>query len=196
MELDAEVVADLAIRFQPQHYLRAMRQEYAATPLGMGFGQSRFASPDRSFMVLYIARDLATAIAETIIRDRFEGKSYRMLHLSEIAGWAVSEVSATSPLTAIDVRTTGLLRLGISTDAARAKQQEEGRKLSQALFNGFAVDGILYYSRLTGAECVAVYDRAVAGRLKARRATALERHAELVPALRQLNVRVIRGDLS
>ncbi|MER9445746.1 RES family NAD+ phosphorylase [Mesorhizobium sp. M0340] len=40
----------------------------------MGFGQSRFASPDRSFMVLYVARDLATAIAETIVRDRFEGK--------------------------------------------------------------------------------------------------------------------------
>lgn len=40
-------------------------------------------------------------------------------------------------------RSTGLLRLGISTDAARAKQQEEGRKLSQTLFNGFAVDGIL-----------------------------------------------------
>ncbi|WP_352605703.1 hypothetical protein [Mesorhizobium sp. M0488] len=43
---------------------------------------------------------------------------------------------------------------------------------------------------------MSVYDRAVDGRLKARRATALGPHAELVPALRQLNVRVIRGDIA
>ncbi|WID99969.1 RES domain-containing protein (plasmid) [Bosea vestrisii] len=39
----------------------------------MGFGQTRFSSPDRAFRLVYIARDLATAIAETIVRDRFEG---------------------------------------------------------------------------------------------------------------------------
>ena len=195
MELDPETVADLAIRFEPHNYLRAMRREHAATPLGVGFGQSRFTSPDRSFMVLYIARDLPTAIAETIIRDRFEGKSDRTLDLSEVGAWAVAEVSATAPLTVIDVRTTGLLRLGVSTDAARAKQQEEGRRLSQALYDGFAVDGILYHSRLTGAECLAVYDRAVdAGLLKSGRAIALERQADLVPALRQLNVRLVAED--
>lgn len=93
-----------------------MRQQYAATPLGMGFGQSRFASPGP----LHCSRP-GDGGAEADIRGRFDGKSDRTLHLSEIAGWAVSEVSATSPLTVIDVRTTGLLRLGIRTDAARAK---------------------------------------------------------------------------
>ena len=195
MELAPETVAELAIRFEPHQYLRAMRREHAATPLGMGVGQSRFASPDRSFLVLYIARDLPTAIAETIVRDRFEGTADRTLDASEVGAWAVSEVSATAPLTVIDVRTTGLLKLGVSTDAARAKRHEEGRRLSQALYDGFAVDGILYHSRLTGAECVAVYDRAVdAGLLKARRAIALERHADLVPALRQLNIRLVSED--
>jgi hypothetical protein len=195
VELDPETVADLAIRFEPHNYLRAMRREHDATPLGVGFGQSRFASPDRSFMVLYIARDLPTAIAETIIRDRFEGKSDRPLDLSEVGAWAVSEISATAPLTVIDVRSTGLLRLGVSTDAARAKQQEEGRRLSQALYDGFAVDGILYRSRLSGAECVTVYDRAVdAGLLKAGQPIAIERQADLVPVLRQLNVRLNAED--
>jgi hypothetical protein len=40
----------------------------------------------------------------------------------------------------------GLLRLGVSTDAARVKLQGDGPKLSQALYNGFAVDGVLYNS--------------------------------------------------
>lgn len=98
-------------------------------------------------------------------------------------------------MTVIAVRTTGLLKLSVSTDAARGNRHEEGRRLSQALYDGFAVDGILYHSRLTGAECVAVYDRAVdAGLLKARRAIALERHADLVPALRQLNIRLVEED--
>lgn len=37
-----------------------------ATPLGMGFGHSRFSSPNRLFKLLYIAQDLATAVAETV----------------------------------------------------------------------------------------------------------------------------------
>lgn len=92
-----------------------------ATPLGMGFGQTRFAAPDNSFRLVYIARNLATSIAETVVRDRFEGKVKRILDVTEIDDWAVAEVSATDPLTVIDLRTTGLLKLGISTDAAREK---------------------------------------------------------------------------
>lgn len=76
--LAPETVAELAIRFEPHQYLRAMRRAHAATQPGMGVGQSRFASPDRSFMVLCIARDLPTAIAETIVRDRFEGTARSM----------------------------------------------------------------------------------------------------------------------
>ena len=45
------------------------------TPLGMGFGKTRFASPVDSFTLVYIAQDLATSIAEAIVRDRFEGLS-------------------------------------------------------------------------------------------------------------------------
>ncbi|MER9643219.1 RES family NAD+ phosphorylase [Mesorhizobium sp. M0239] len=152
MKLDPKTVADLALGFQPRSYLRVMRAAHMATPLVMGFGHTRFSSPDRTFQLVYIARDLATAIAETIVRDRFEGRMKRVLDQSEIDEWAVAEITATSPLTVLDLRTTGLLRLGVSTDAARAKKHWRGRQLSAAIHGAFAIDGLLYASRLTSAD--------------------------------------------
>jgi hypothetical protein len=192
VKLDPKIVAELAIQFQPKFYLRIMPRIHAATPLGMGFGQTRFASPDRSFRLLYAARDLATTIAETVVRDRFEGQTQRVLDRTEIEDWSVSEISAIAPLTLIDLRTTGLLKLGVSTDAARAKKQLEGRMLSQALHDRYAVDGVLYLSRLTGSECVAVYERAVAAnKLAANSAVDLAREPNLVSSLRGLSIELL-----
>lgn len=134
MKLDPRTVADLALAFHPEAYLRVMPVEHKATPLGMGFGHTRFSSPSQTFRLAYIAGDLATAIAETIVRDRFEGAQERILDESEIAEWAVAEVAAATPLSVLDLRTTGLLKLGVSTDAARAKQHREGQLLSQAVY--------------------------------------------------------------
>ncbi len=47
-----------------------------------------------AFRLVYIARDVATAIAETIVRDRFEGATKRILDQTEIEEWAVAEVTA------------------------------------------------------------------------------------------------------
>ncbi|CAG0982131.1 MAG: RES family NAD+ phosphorylase [Rhizobiaceae bacterium] len=192
MKLDPNVVAELVTPFLPRAYVRVMPKAHAATPLGMGFGQTRFASPDKSFQLVYLARNIATGIAETVVRDRFQGKVRRILDITELNDWAVSEVSATGPLKVIDLRTTGLLRLGVSTDAARAKKQEAGRRLSKALYDRFAIDGVLYLSRLTSAECLAVYDRAVATKLASTPAVDLIRHRELIDALKSINVS-IRG---
>lgn len=190
MKLDPNIVAELTLAFRPQSYLRVMPAAHAATPLGMGLSHTRFSSPDRAFRLIYIARDLATAIAETIVRDRFEGVTERVLDHSEIEEWTVAEVSALSPLVVLDLRTTGLLRLGFSTDAARAKAHREGQQLSKAVYNAFAVDGLLYSSRLTSAECLAVYDRAVEGKLGATPTVNLVRHLDLVPALKSIGVAV------
>jgi len=48
----------------------------------MGYGKTRFASPADSFKLLYTAADLATAIAETIVRDRFERAAGRTLNIT------------------------------------------------------------------------------------------------------------------
>jgi len=157
----------------------------------MGYGQTRFASPDKSFQLIYVGRDLATSISETIIRDRFEGQADRTLDVSEVDDWAVSRISAKSPLILVDLRTIGLLKLGVTTDAAHAKAQVDGRLLSQELYKRFAVDGVLYLSRLTRAPCVAVYDRAVSTKLRAQKAVDALRLPALIPALTALNVSLI-----
>lgn len=190
MKLDPKVVADLALPFWPKTYLRVMPKSHAATPLGMGFGQTRFAAPDNSFQLIYLARNLTTAIAETVVRDRFEGRTKRVLDITEVEDWVVSEVSAIEPLTVIDLRTTGLVKLGVTTNAARAKHQAAGRRLSKALYDRFAVDGVLYSSRLTSAECLAVYDRAVKPKLRSNAAVGLVRHTGLISALTAINVSV------
>jgi hypothetical protein len=157
VKLNPKTVKELALEFQPQSYIRMMPIAHMATPLGMGFGNTRFSSPDRKFRLVYIARDLPTAIAETIVRDRFEGATKRVLDEIEAEEWAVAEVTASAPLVVLDLRTTGLLRLGVSTDAARAKEHNEGRQLSQTIYDSFAVDG--------GALFLAVDLRRVSGRL-------------------------------
>lgn len=189
MRLDPKAVAELITPFRPAAYLRVMPKTHAGTPLGMGFGQTLFSAPDHSFRLVYIARDIATAIAETIVRDRFEGRTRRVLDIDELEDWAVSEVSATAPLIAVNLRTTGLLKLGVSTNATRAKGHAIGRRLSKSLYDHFAVDGILYHSRLTSSECMAVYDRSVP-KLTSTSAESLVRHPQLIDALKSLNVTI------
>jgi hypothetical protein len=87
----------------------------------------------QTFKVIYLAQDLTTGVAETLVRDRFQCRARRKLLDVEAALWGATEVSANAPLTLIDLRTTGLMRLGVSTEAARGKPQGQGRTLSQAI---------------------------------------------------------------
>jgi len=77
--LDPIILADLAVTITPKSYVRVTPMAHAATPLGAGFGVTRFASPRKTFKVIYIAQDLTTGIAETLVRDRFQGRARRRL---------------------------------------------------------------------------------------------------------------------
>ncbi|MBY4639888.1 RES domain-containing protein [Gluconacetobacter entanii] len=57
--------------FNMNDYVRIMPSKHDDTPLGMGPGASRFSSPSDQYNVLYAASDVRTAVAETLIRDRF-----------------------------------------------------------------------------------------------------------------------------
>lgn len=190
VKLDSAILADLAISFRPSAYLRVSPLAHRATPLGTGHGATRFSSPDNDFKVLYMAEDLATALAETLIRDRFENRQRRRITMGEAAAWGATEISAPKPLTLIDLRTTGLLRLGVSTDAARAKAHVRGRALSAAIHHRTDADGILYFSRLTGGICCAVYERA-SNRLAATPTVDIVTLRSFVPALESLGVTLI-----
>jgi hypothetical protein len=191
MDLEPDVVASLVVAYQPTTYVRVTPIAHRATPLGMGFGKTRFASSTEAFRLLYIAEDLATSVAEAIIRDRFEGVTARELTAGEVAGWGVTKVSAPVPLRLLDMRTVGCFLLGVSTDITGAKAQDDARQFSQAVFDQTDLDGILYLSRLTRRTCVAVYDRAVAAKLEAGSVHELETLAALVPALAALQIVLI-----
>lgn len=194
MILDPNVVADLIVAITPKSYARVTPMAHAATPLGagfgFGFGVTRFASPTKTFKVIYIAQDLTTGVAETLVRDRFQGRARRRLLDVEAALWGATEVSAGAPLTLIDLRTTGLVRLGVSTEAARGKAQGQGRKLSQAIYDQTDAQGLIYLSRLTGRTCICIYDRALPG-LVATPVVEVTLLAGFVDALRELNVTLI-----
>jgi hypothetical protein len=126
--LDPNILADLAVAITPKSYVRVTPMAHAGTPLGAGFGVTRFASPTKAFKVIYLGQDLTTGVAETLVRDRFQGRARRKLLDVEAALWGATEVDASAPLTLIDLRTTGLVRLGVSTEAARGKAQGQGRR--------------------------------------------------------------------
>lgn len=192
MTLDKAILRELAVRLELTGYLRVMLEAYRTTPLGIGRGPSRFSSPDNSFGLLYAARELPTALAERVIRDRFQGRQRRIVTIEEIDRFVVADISSRAPLRLVDLRTSGASRLGIPTDAARGRAQQAGRKFSQQIYDQTDLDGIVYMSRITNAECVAVYDRAVGSKLNPDSSVAKLVHCpDLASALLGLNLLVM-----
>ncbi|PRD41721.1 RES domain-containing protein [Phyllobacterium phragmitis] len=161
MTFDQRILRKLVVRVRVDDYVRILAREHANNPLGMGLGRTRFSSPRDKFKLLYLAQDVKTAIAETIIRDRFEGNSERLLLHEEFDRYSVTSVRNSRPLLLLDLRYEGASLLGVSTDAVRAKAQTAGRRFSQRVYDQTNLDGIVYMSRITNKQCVAVYDRAV-----------------------------------
>ena len=92
----------------------------------------------------------------------------------------------------IDLRESGCLILGAPTDAAHARNQGAGRALGHALYEQHAdIDGIWYQSRLTGGDCLAIFDRALEN-LTPTNTGELESHPELPEVLRMHRVRIER----
>ena len=140
-----------------------------------------------------MSRDLQTALAEAVIRDRHQGKQKRELLEEDIEQSVIASMVSLAPLKLLDLRTSGASRLGVPTNAARGRAQQSGRRFSQELYDSTDFDGIVYMSRITNGECVAVYDRAADSKLdRACSVVDLVRLVELEPALRSLNVSLIR----
>lgn len=171
--------------------IRVTPLAYRATPLGLGYGKTRLASPDNSFRVLYVAPALMTSVAETIVRDRFADRVRRALTREEMDLWGATEVSTRRPVRLLDLRGMGPTLLGIPTDALMARNHAAGRRLSRSLYNQFAdIDGVVYTSRHVKKDCVAIYDRAVP-KLRAGPVEPLITLPALAPALIDLDIRLI-----
>lgn len=191
MTFDAAILRELAVAIDVTGYLRIIEARHRATPTGMGYGGTRFASPTGCFAVLYAAQDLPTALAEKVVRDRFQGRAKRILLQADIEEQVIASLVARAPLKLLDLRTSGASQLGIPTDAVRGRAQQAGRKFSQQIYDTTDFDGIVYASRITNAECVAIYDRAADAKLDAACPVRdLCQLADLVSALTSLNIRL------
>jgi RES domain len=142
MTFNKEILQRLAARVDAADYVRIVRRAFRNTPLGTGYGKTRFSSPTDAFKILYLAQDARTAIAETIIRDRYQGKAKRELLEEEFDDYSIVAIKNGDPLTRIDLRHEGANLLGVPTETARARAQLLGRKLSQQLYDHTALDGI------------------------------------------------------
>jgi hypothetical protein len=192
MAIDGGLLASQTKPFEFKDYVRIIPLVHVATPLGCAPGISRFGGTDQSFAVLYAARDLATALAETVIRDRFEGSADRRLFFEELAYRAAVQLHASAPLRLVDLREGGCLKLGVSTDIAGAKLFLEAQQFAQDVYQEPTVDGILYASRLTGQHCVAVFDRVIASYLQASDVAPLTQIQQVGAALASLNFQLTR----
>jgi hypothetical protein len=191
MNLDEAALGRTVVAFSPMAYCRIIPLAHKDTPLGTGPGEARFSSIEGDFHTLYAAVSLATAIAETIVRDRFEGGGPRRLFSTELEKSCVVQLSARIPLDLVDLRMDGCFQLGISTDIASAKGWDQSRKLAQYVYDQTTLDGFLYRSRLTGANCIAIFGRAIAAKLTAGIARSLTAAPDLEVALKSLSVEVI-----
>lgn len=193
MTLDKAILRELAVSIDVSGYLRIMAAAHRTTPTGMGFGKTRFASPTDSFKLFYVAQDLQTALAEAVIRDRYQGKQKRELLDEDIEQSVIASMVSLAPLQLLDLRTSGASRLGFPTNAVRGRAQQSGRRFSQELYDSTDFDGSAYMSRITNAECVAIYDRAARSKLDpACPVVDLVRLVELEPALQSLDVSLIK----
>lgn len=171
---------------------RILPIRHRSTPADAGFGSSRLSSPSGAFRVLYAADSFPTAFAEAVVRDRFEGRTRRFLYRPYLEELCVTSISSSRALALLDLRGAAAYEAGIDTDASRARAHTSGQALSEAIHADMTdIDGILFNSRLTAGDCVAIYDRAFSV-LSGTPPVALLRAASLPSELARLGITVRR----
>ena len=175
---------------------RIIPRQYFKSPLGTAPGDSRFCAKTDGYRVLYASPDFATAFIETVVRDRFTRKQRREVLLKEVTerAWVLIATKPRVELCLLDLRQDGCVRLGAPTDAVNARNHAAGRTLGRAIHAKHkGIDGLLFSSRLTGADVYAVFDRAI-DRLNAADSGILPNHPALPKVLSSYNIRLIVVD--
>jgi len=175
---------------------RIIPRRHLDAPLGTVPADSRFSAKTDGFTVLYATPAFDTAIIEVLVRDRFTRKSQRDIALVEVTerAWVKIATQAGTRLTLLDLRRDGCIRLGAPTDAVSARNHAAGRALGRAIYTAYAdIDGLLFSSRLTGADVYAVFDRAISA-LQVTEAGDLSQHPELPEVLNRHQISLIVRD--
>jgi len=127
------------------------------------------------------------------MRDRFVRKTERIVPYGELSLRSVVSLSTKPdhPLSLLDLRNAGCVDIGAPTDAVRARNQSAGRALGLAIYKHHPrIDGLIYPSRLTGADCFVVFDRGLS-KLSATQVTPLPRQGSLPEILDRYTVKLL-----
>lgn len=137
-------------------------------PLGYGKTPSRFSDPRRRipasrFGVLYLGSSLKVCFLEAVLRDEGDGRVGDLLiDERDLLARSFAEVEVKEPLSMLDLRGDGPLRMGIPSEVARGRRQGLSRLWSVAFHqHPTRPDGVIYPSRLNGETNLAIYDRAI-----------------------------------
>ena len=191
-----ERVEALLVQIKLPPSYRIIPDRYLATPLGTAPADSRFCARHDGFTVLYAAADFATAFIETVVRDRFVRRQQREVRLKEVTAraWVYLETLPGAWLNLLDLRQDGCIRLGAPTDAINARHHGAGSALGRMVHAEHRrVDGLIFPSRLTGADVYALFDRSL-GRLQVLDWGALAWHPDL-PAVLQRHAIVLVSEI-
>ncbi|MDD9998010.1 MAG: RES family NAD+ phosphorylase [Rhodospirillaceae bacterium] len=173
---------------------RIMPARHAANPLGTVPADSRFCSRTDGYTVLYASPDFATALIETIVRDRFTHRRDRQVALREITDrvWACIATHPQTELTLLDLRGDGCTRIGAPTDTVRARNHAAGRAFAKTIHSAHPdIDGLVYVSRLTDKEVYAVFDRGIT-KLDHTGTGMLANHPDLPDILERHGIELVR----
>ncbi len=186
-------VENVLTQATPPPSYRIIPRRHLRTPLGTALGDSRFCTKADNYTVLYAAPDFATAFIETVVRDRFTRKRQRDIVLKEVTerAWVLISATSRAPLRLLDLRQDGCVRLGTPTDTVNARNHVAGRSLGRSIYADHKdIDGLLFASRLTGADVYALFDRAIR-KLDVMDSGLLANHPELPRVLTQYSIRLL-----
>jgi hypothetical protein len=162
LELETVPAGTRYFHLYPPQWVDAAGAVHPGTPLGCGFGPTRFSDPSvpPTYRVYYAAEDLRTAVLETVVRDFRTGRLGFIFSRDSVLNRCWAEITLTAPLRLVDLVEDGCTRMGINTDTIGARDHAQGRALSFVLHgHADAPDGILYRSRLSGNRNIAIFDR-------------------------------------
>jgi hypothetical protein len=166
-------------------------------PLGFGKTPSRFSDPRRRkaanrFGVLYMGDTVKVCFLEAVLRDQRDGLIGDLpIAESALHDRQYAQIEVIAPLTMVDLRDDGAIKMGVPSDVAKSSKQSLAREWAVAFHeHRDQVDGIIYPSRLNGHTNVAVFDRSI-DKLRAIDATRLIRAPGLAAVLNDLDIAIV-----
>ena len=157
----------------------------------------RFDSPDRSFGVMYATFDLATAFAETVLRDKPMHSDDVILDYRDLEARVVIELKRgpdNRPLRLIKLYDEGLAAAHTDNQISARDHYPTTQRWAQIFHaHSIAADGIVYMSRYMGArKSVALFDRCAAA-VATGPATALLEHRDFAGVVELFDLAIDRG---